>query len=384
MTTELQTEGGMHINPDPKTGAIAASQENADTVKTQEQAKNDQPEQTSAAETEQPQEPVNPRDAIMKSIYEGRAKQFKDELEYAATISHGGTMQSASDEEQQPAAEEQPKEENKTESEKPAEQPAAAAGDQQPPERKPYVINGQTVQLSVEELALLANRAIQQQQHLIYGQQQQMRQAPAQQPQQVQQPQVRPELVAPDRLREIVRKITYGSEDESVRALQDFAEHTAQSVQRSLGPTPEQIAGYAAQTALAQVQFQTNLDTIAREFPDVFEKRSATLVAADYVNSLRNRYQMLGVPKPDIELYREACQLTRGEFGKQQQEQQQTSTRATPAAVQVSSTKVERKRAAPQPPAPVSKVLPAQQERVKTGSDIVNSMRKSRGQSAMN
>lgn len=384
MTTELNVQGGMHIEPDPKTGAIAATADNPDTQKAAAEAvKDDQPEQTAVAANDQPEPQVNPRDAIMKKIYEGRADQFKNELEYASQMSAGATNVPGSDDPaQQPDAVEtkpepaQPKPEQAQKSPQP--QPV------QPQARKPYIINGQQVELTDQELAQLASRSMQQTSQVIQQYQRQPQQQPQyQQPQQqpVQQPQN--ELLAPDRLREIVRKITYGSEDESVNALRDFADRTAQTVQRAQGPTPEQIAAYAAQTALAQVSFQTNLNTIASEFPDVFERRSATLVAADNVNSLRNRYQLLGTMKQDLELYREACQLARAEFGNQQGQQQQSQT-SQPAAVQTSQQRTERKRAAPQPPAAVARVVPQQTNNVVTGSDIVSKMRQSRGQMPLN
>lgn len=377
MTTELNVEGGMHIEPDPKTGAIAASVVNEDIQKIQDKKKDDQPEQTEKAAAEEPKEIPDPRKAIMDNIYANRAKQFKNELEYAAQISLGATNEPAADD--QPTAE--PAKETPAEplKEEVVQQPKEQVEQPQVKAKKQYIINGQTVDLTEEELAQLATRSLQQQQ--IYNQQILQSQQPlrAQQPQQ--QPAQQTNDADTERLRDIARKITYGSEDESVKALRDLTEHAARNAQRTNGPTAEQIVQAASQQALAQVQLQTNLDTIAREYPEVFEKRSATLVAADYVNSLRNKYNLLGVQKPDIELYREACQLARSEF-KAPQENQQSDTRKQPV-VNVASTKIERKRATPQPPASVNKVLPQQIERAPTGSDIVNAMRKARGQSAM-
>lgn len=377
MTTELTVESGMHIEPDAKTGAIAASTVNEDIEKIQ-RAKDDQPEQSPTKEgTEEQKVAVNPRDAIMKSIYEGRAKQFSEELEYAKNM--GATSEPANDEVEAVETKEEP--------EQPVKEKTAKVETEQPVEQQPakkrYIINGQSVDLTEQEIANIATRGVQSAQAL-QAQQQMLYQQPQQQ--QVQTPPQQQPALAPDneRLKDIARKITYGNEEDSVKALQDFAEHTIRTVQRAAGPTPEQIAQFAAGQAVAQVNFQTNLDTIAREYPDVFEKRASTLVAADYVNSLRNKYAQLGMPKPDIELYREACNYTRVDFGKAPVENTTQSDTSKPTVVQVTTQKVERKRAAPQPPASVSRVLSPQAERAKTGSDIVNAMRKQRGQSAMN
>ena len=81
MTTNLETQGGMHIDSDPKTGTIAASNAAA-AEEAINKGKNDQPEQTPQAEADQPQEYVDPRKAIMEKIYANRSEQFKKELEY--------------------------------------------------------------------------------------------------------------------------------------------------------------------------------------------------------------------------------------------------------------------------------------------------------------
>lgn len=380
MTTELTTQGGMHIEPDEKTGAIAASVVNEDIKKVQDQ------QEEKAAATEAPavvedaedKKPVDPRQAIMDTIYAKRADQFKDELEYAAQINAGATFAPAIDD---ATAEDKAKATTSEEPVKKDDQEQVQSQQQARP-KKQYIINGQSVELTEEELAQLATRSLHQTQQFVQ-QQQRVYQQPQQQVVHPQaQQQIDPEA---DRLRDIARKITYGSEDESVKALKDFADHTVRSVQRTnQGPTADQIIQHATQSAVQQIQFQNNLDAIASEYPDVFERRSATLVAADYVNSLRNKYHLLGAPRTDIELYREACTLTRGEFKPSQDTTQQHTQRQTAVQVTPNANKIERKRTAPQPPASVSRVLPAQIDKAPTGSDIVEAMRKSRGQSAMN
>jgi hypothetical protein len=383
MTTDLNVEGGMHIESDPKTGAIAASQVTEDGPK----PKDDQPEQTPKAEAEQRQEPVNPRKDIMAKIYANRADSFQKELEYAAAVSMGATVDPILDE-SSPISEERQGEQI-TETKQPENKAVTKAESSvTEPETKPtkkYIISGQQVELTEDQLTELASRTVNAEQRLqqvpqqIYQQPQYQQQVQPIQPQrQANQP---PEV--DNRLKDIARKITYGNEEESTRALGDLVGLTASLVQRPQGPTPDQIVQAAVNQTTANLEFKRNLDTIASEYKDVFEKRSLTLVAADKVNSLRNSYALIGIQKPDVDLYREACNSTREEFGLKSSTAPQigeTKTVATPNL----QNKMERKRAAPQPAASAHKVsqAPAANSAL-TGSDIVARMRKSRGQAAL-
>lgn len=369
MTTELTVESGMHIEPDAKTGAIAASQ----AVDEQPKPSDDQPEQTPKAEANEPKEPVDPRKAIMDKIYANRSESFKKELEYAAAISMGATVEPVLDEGSQPA-EEKPEAAPEVK-----EEPKPVEGVKGP---KEYIIAGQKVLLTEEQLQDLASRTVSAEQRLATVPQQIYQPVQPQQP--IQAPVQQATDIEPQRLKEIARKISYGNEEESARALADLVGLTVSSVPRpQQGPTPEQIVQAAVAQTTAQLQFKQNLDTIANEYSDVFQKRSSTLVAADYVNSLRNKYAGIGIMKPDVDLYREACNLTREEFG------------IVPATIQQGSekkqveqpnlqTKLERKRSAPQPALAAHKVSQADPVKsLPTGSDIVARMRKSRGQVAI-
>lgn len=371
MTTEMTVESGMHIEPDPKTGAIAASQTTEDTAPLE---KNDQPEQTEKAASEEKKEPVNPRKAIMEQIYANREKSYQKELDYAAAVSVGATVDPILDE-ASPISEERKTEEPLQEVEKVKSEPAKE------PSKKKYIIAGQQVELTEDELAGLASRTVQAEHRLQQIPQQPIYQQPFQ-PQQVL-PQVQQPPEIDSRLKDIARKITYGSEEESTKALGELVGLTAGLVQRPQGPTPDQIVQAAVAQTTAQLQFKQNLDTIASEYKDVFEKRSATLVAADHVNSLRNRYATIGIQKPDVELYREACELTREEFGLKSSTASQNGEKKIAASPNLGS-KLERKRAAPQPAAPAHKISHADPAKsAPTGSDIVANMRKSRGQAAL-
>ena len=362
--TELSIQQGMHITADPETGAIASA------VSTPE---------TEAAITEnKPEENVSydPRKAIMDKIYSNRADQYKQELEYAAEISNIDNF-NQSDEQVIP---EKPKEPIVKEIVK---QPDPIVVKDEKPLTKRINFNGQSLELTEQELEQLAARALYAQQ-APQQQQIQQQQPIEQRVEQSNQPQTDPSV-----LKDIARRITYGSEEESAKALGDFANLTA-NLARASQPEPNQLVQAAAQQAVAQVQFQNNLSTIASEYKDVFEDTDMTIIAARKVGELRNKYNALGTPRPDIDLYREACNLTRDKFGISRSEtasnvdKQPIANQQAVTTANVSQTRIERKRSAPQPAAAVNKVQQMQQQsQYPSGSQIVNQMRKSRGQTAM-
>ncbi len=369
MTTNLETQGGMHIESDPKTGAIAAS--NAAAVEEAiNKAKNDQPEQTEKAEQDQPQEIVDPRKAIMDKIYENRSEQFKKELEYAAAIDAGATVEPIIEDEQPDQVQPEPvvkREPVKVENQ--VEQP-------KPPAKRQVAVNGQVYELTEQEIEHLAQRAIYENQY--------RQQAQPQYQQPVQQQQVEQPAVNQDQLKEFARKITYGNEEESARALGDLVGLAANLAARNT-VDPNQIVQATTQNVMAHVQFQDNLKTIASEYTDVFNDSDKTFIAARKVGELRQKNAMLGIQAPDLELYREACRMTREKFGPASETApiaEKKESAAQPITTQVNLNRVERKRAAPSTPAAVNRTQAMDQQRGASGSDIVSAMRKSRGQPA--
>ena len=355
--TDIKTETGMRIEADPETGAIASAPP------------------VVAAEEAAPA--PDPRKSVMDLIYANRAKVFEKELEQAAAQGFGATNETILDDQpeendRKPEAEAQvTKPEELVTKEKTTNEPAPAA------QKRTIMVDGRPIDFTEEEYSRLAERGM-------YNQPvAQQPQAP--QPQQVSQSQrveQAQENQPTDALRDIARRITYGNEEESTKALADLI-NTAVSRANQTQVNPNQIAQVAAQQAMAQIQFQKNLDAVGSEYADIFEKRASTLVAADHVNSLRYKYAMLGTPKSDLDLYREAGKLTREDFGMK-------SEATTPAtlnkpAVQSADlgNKLERKRAAPKTPTAATKTIAMDAQRqVLTGSDIVAAMRKSRGQGA--
>ena len=364
--TDITVDAGMKIEADPETGAIAKAQ-----------VYDDQPSQTVEKQEQDVAETrVDPRKAIMDKIYANRNEQYARELEYAGQIGYGATMETEKPSEPEPEPQPEPKPEPVEDKPEPKIQPT------EPVAKKTVTINGQQYELTQEEIEQLAQRA------LYAESQQRQHQQPVQPQVQNQPPQAQPAKPDPVSLKEIARKITYGSEEESANALAEFANLTVSLAKQNV-PAPDQIVQAATQQALAQVQFQKNLEAISSEYADVFESRAKTLVAADKVGSLRQKYMSLGLPKSDLELYREACRETRTEFSPVTETARNTD-KNQPAAQQavttanVSHTRVERKRAAPSTVQAVGKIQAMQQQSsYPTGSSVVAAMRKARGQSAM-
>lgn len=366
MATELTTEQGMHIDMDPKTGAIAASPA-PESIGLKKEA-----EEHAATE----EKIVDPRKDAMDLIYANRTKAFEKELETAVAQGFGATVEQIKDD--QPEEIERKPEENQVtkNDEKVTKENLTNEQEIKKPEQKRVImVDGRPIEFTEEEYAKLAERG------MFQPQIQQAAQV-VQQPQQIQPKKAdeAQESQPTDALRDIARRITYGNEEESTKAIADLINTAVQRVPQG---DPARIAQVAAQQALAQIQFQNNLETIAREYADVYEKRASTIVAADYVNSLRHKYNMLGQPRSDLDLYREACQKTREDFG--------FKPETIPAKVEKQSTvqsadlgnKLERKRAAPKTLVAATKISEMEQQtKATTGSDIVAQMRKSRGQAS--
>ena len=283
------------------------------------------------------------------------------------------------------------------------------------------LVNGREVVMSQDELVRNAQRGLSADER--FREAARMREeaarimgmAPQQPQQQFQQPQAQPQYVQPqqqpnapaaqrgpiipdDRAREIVERINYGSAEEQAAAIQDLV---ATAVQQATGQgnslTPEQVYALGQRAALditAQAQFNNDLMTIGNEYPEVINDRPLMVAAADQVRNLRLQYQGEGIVKSNLEIYREACGFIKERYlpssqasDPSQPGQPATSVQAAPANPNViqMGDRIERKRAAPQPPAAASKVASSSPATPSfNASAVVNQMRKSRGQPPIN
>lgn len=384
-TTELHVDSGMHI--ESQDGVIARSPINPDTENS-----------TSAPE------PFDPRKDIMASIVANRAKTFEKELEYGTGLTNQETI---IDEDEAAAAKDA---QVATTDQATADALAAAQGKENnasptntetsaqttTPSKKSIIVNGQTLEFTEDELVKLAQRGLAADQRFQEAAQMRAQYQQALQNAQGAQQNAQPTIPAAGQAspvvdeaiaREISRRITFGSEEEQTKAISELIDVAARTAGRATqAPPPEQLVNIATQQALATIRFENNMETIGREFKEIFEDRGLTLIAADAVNALRKKYEMLGTPKSDLDIYREAGTFVKDRYVKPSSAQAQSpSTNATIQSAQAApmTAKLERKRVAPQPPAAANKIASeAPQQVAPTGSQIVAQMRKARHQSA--
>ena len=277
-------------------------------------------------------------------------------------------------------------------------QPQQQQPNQQGEQRINVPINGQMVALTNKEITDLINigaDAVRQASQPI--QQQQPRPQPQPQPQPRPQPFVPPTINTASAKR-LVQQLAFGNEDEAAIAMQDIiatAVMIAQAEQAKINP---QIVNVAVENAAIRIaekkELDDNLAIIEREYPDLMASALKGTMAAHALVQIRNRNAQTGRQQSNLDSYREACQIVRRELGLPQQQQQVVQTNninnmpnANPnVAPSAQRTAIAaRKQGASQQPvsagrAGVNVAVAAQANGARSGSDIVNEMRKSRGQ----
>jgi hypothetical protein len=127
--------------------------------------------------------------------------------------------------------------------------------------------------------------------------------------------------------RALAHRVMYGTEDDSARAIQELGNTIAQRAHGGGSQVaPQLIVQEAARQAVAQMAFQNNLERVGSEHTDIFNDRGLTILAADEVGNIRQKYAALGQQAPpDLEIYREACKAVRQRYGHGHEAPSQTS-----------------------------------------------------------
>jgi hypothetical protein len=181
------------------------------------------------------------------------------------------------------------------------------------------------------------------------------------------------------RIAETVRAIQYGDEATAGDALSDLINHVARRQ-----PDPEAVIN----RRLAEIQQKQYLDQaqvqLRQEFQDIFADPIRTDAAARQVALLRNHAAQIGWQGDQMEIFRQAAVNVRASMGMgaPQQGRRQSSSDGN-IVVRRSVDEIEgRKRVAPRAFSQViDRRSPApQQSRAPTGSEIVEHMRRQRGQ----
>lgn len=368
-----------------------------------------------------PARPKNPREAMVRAIAERyESQQRAKELKYAEVLHEeahdraegqevGTTTHAREVQEQQ-----QPTHEPTVATTPVVEQPQPTR-----PARRSIPINGQQVELSEDEITHLADMGAR---ALAYLRQQQAQppQQPVPQPQPVQR-QPTPAVDTPASLddaiaRDLVHRLSYGSPDDATNAVKQIHEHAARAAVETLSRQQQQsqldprlIIQAAREETLGQIRMENNLMRVGAEFSNIFgppnpvdqaeqskfARRSQ--LAALVLHEIRSRDMNIGRQRADIDYYREACRTVADELGipatlpataspgtalatPAQPSGQQTT--ASPA-IAPSTTRVERKRAAPNQPSSATRVASEVPRQYETNSQYIDRLRQQRGQVPM-
>lgn len=207
-------------------------------------------------------------------------------------------------------------------------------------------------------------------------------QTPTQQPQPEPQPQAtHPASFDSEKARNLVKALNYGDEETALRAIQDFTQAVAPA-----GPDPAAIRQQAVQEALAQIRLETNLQAVGGEYPQIFADRVLSHTAALELQQIRSDPR--SAQFDDLTLMREACRRVTARFNPPASASQPVAAVSTQPASQAApavSARLERKRAAPSAPTVADRRLGADDDApaVPTNRDVVNQIRKARGQSPL-
>lgn len=208
------------------------------------------------------------------------------------------------------------------------------------------------------------------------------------------QPQAQPQVAQIDtqqsldkeKVKEIAKRMNYGSEEDQAAALLDLvAISKADTKGQAQALPPEQLVNVATQNAIAYIDARTEQEILKKEFSDILADYPLSMATDVIANQLAQKYQQEGKQQTRLELFREAGNIARDKYLKPVQAPAQTAPTVQAAKVEISNDRIERKRAAPKPPAAANKIAveppPAYGVDV---SSVVNKMRKARGQPVFN
>lgn len=351
--------------------------------------------------------PLSKRELDMAAIAERRKEAIERELSFGVTMEDearaaGGGEPHDRDESPRPI-EDIPDASSHTAPSPSTTSPTPTADQTYEPRRHTINVGGQVFHVTDAELQHLASVgavatvAMQQQQH-------------AQQPQPSAPPRhvevaptpashetMEPARVDRTKLAETWRKMSFGTEEDGVAALQELIS----TVAAPRAPDPSQIAQQVHHQLRQEQQLESTLIRVGRDYQDVFGPMDRTWTpeeasvftmrgqaAALALDSIRRRDAMMGVQRADEAAYREAADMVRRSLlpGQQPQDaaRQQTPAQAAPPSVAPQGERIERKRAAPRQPSAVGRTAGSggetQQSRAPTPSEVVAWMAQRRNQ----
>lgn len=298
----------------------------------------------------------------LNDIYERRNKQL---AELIAPVENENPEDVAVDEAVLAPSEEKPDVSQSSEAEVPGQPPADGVAATSPQSKYKIIVDGQPIEYTLEELqqqaqlGVAARKRFEEAAELRRQAEQIMASRQNFQPQQIENQNTRQQLAdipVEQELRDIAKRMNYGSEEEQVKALQD-AGILFNKQQGRNQPTTEQLVQIATQNAMAALSAQQEQEILRKEFPDIASDVPLAYATDLIANQLAQKYSALGQNKTRLELLMEAGTEARAKYLRPvaQNPSSQNNTAAQPT-VAVDSNKIERKRAAPQTPTAASAV----------------------------
>lgn len=261
----------------------------------------------------------------------------------------------------------------------------------QPSQVRTILVDGHQYSVTQEQadqlasLGMLANMAL-------HSYQQQPE--PHRQPEAV--PTVARPVIDPETIRDTVKKIQYGGEDDAAAALTGLITHVL-----AVAPPPPQtqqidtnaIVQRAVSMAQQQARLEADTGRIQHEYPEIFVDPQRQMLANLNVTAIRQRNMRLGQQQSELDIYREAGNAVYDALGKPRPGSELSQSVIEPVnepAHQSASNVVtirpdrgdiiERKRSAPRPTQTIDTRAPSPATpRPPTGSEIVANMRRARG-----
>lgn len=193
-------------------------------------------------------------------------------------------------------------------------------------------------------------------------------------------------LIDEARIRDTVKQMQYGGEDAAVEAFTGLVTDLMGRVPQQVDPNA--IIHQAVSVAQQQARLEAEGVIVRQEYADIFANPQLTMLAKLNVDAIRQRNMATGRAQPDLDIYREAGNAVYDALGRSRPGSEVINPPALQAAsgnvVPIRQDVIERKRNAPRATQPIDMRAPSPSApRVPTTSEVIDQMRKARGQPSM-
>lgn len=324
---------------------------------------------------------MSAREQIMARAVENRQAQIDADNAQAAIYTQEATdagLNFPSDDEQEPAPRQEA--EPPPRSAAPARDRAPAVAPVPGPQVRTINIDGNQYTVTDQQEAELVRLGLYAHQAL-----QQYRPEPAAPPPE---PEPAKPIADRDAIRDAVRKTQFSGEDDAVTAWETLINAVSTRMPRAPVVDQNGLINQAVSATQQRIRMEEAQQRIQDEYPDIASNPQLAFLANANNQAIMARNAQLGRQQSWIDIYREASQAVYDAIGKPRpgsDTQRQPALQAPSGnVVPLRGEVLERKRAAPRATQAIDLRSPAPAAtRVPTGSEIVDQMRKARGQASM-